>query len=166
MFKSTAAAAAAAIAAGLTAAPALAREPNHSVVPYQSIGGIHLKWTPQQVRRHFGKPSATFHENGKISGEQYDDIQIDFDIFDKHDRAMDISGIGPGFHTIKGIHIGTSVTTLKHKLGGRQHFRCEPHIGCNISKGEPGALGSYQTSFGTENGKVSGFAVSYNFPDD
>jgi hypothetical protein len=149
------------------AAPAtLAAGSSQLLVPYRSIGGLRLKWTPAQVRHHLGHPSATFRERGKISGYQYEsrNLQVDFDIFDKRDRAQTVQDVDGPVHTIRGIHTGITVTALRHKLHGFEHFSCTKGIGCSISRGEPGADGSYQTSFGVSGGKVTGFAISYNYP--
>ena len=167
MIKSALAVSGVAGALALGATPAAAGT-SHTIVPFQSVGGIRLKWTPAQVRKHADKPNAVFHEHGKVSGYQYyaADIQVDFDIFDKRDRATEISaGSGP-YHTLRGIHIGTSLKTLTRKLRGYDHFSCTKNIGCTIANRANSATpGGALTSFGVYKGKVIGIGVSYVFND-
>jgi hypothetical protein len=166
MFKQAAVVIGAVGALALSAAPALAGA-SYTVVPFKSISGIQLKWTPAQVRQHAGKPSAVFHENGKISGYQYAKgyIQVDFDTFDKQDRADLVSANTGPYHTIRGIRIGTTLKTLKHKLRGYDHFSCTA-VGCTISdEAASTAPGAGLTGFGVVGGKVNGMDVSYVFSD-
>ena len=168
MLKKAAAVAAAAAILTLAAAPALARGVSHTMIPYRSLGGIQLKWTPAQVKKRLGRPDAVFHEQGRISAYEYDaaQLQVDFDVQQKQDRAFLIGVTGGPYHTIKGIRIGTSEKTLKRKLRRYQHFSCTKNIGCTISKSadiaEPGAS---TTSFGVYAGKVQGFSIGYTFKD-
>jgi hypothetical protein len=153
----------------LTAAPALARARfTRTVVPYRSIAGVTLKSTPAQIRARFGKPDAVFHESGKISGYQYNaiEMQIDFDIQSQTDGATLISADDPHLHSIRGIRIGTSIRTVRARLKGYKSLTCSKGLGCSISRGEAGAPGSADTSFSTSNGKVSGFVVGYTFNDN
>jgi hypothetical protein len=163
-----AAVAAATAVLSLTVTPALARGVSHTMIPYRSLGGVQLQWTPAQVKKRLGKPDAVFHEQGRISGYQYSaaDLQVDFDIEQKQDRASLIGVTGGPYHTIKGIRIGTSEKTLMRKLRGYQHFSCTKNIGCTISKSaDIAAPGSSTTSFGVYGGKVQGFSIGYTFND-
>jgi hypothetical protein len=166
MLRKAAALAVATAVLPLAAAPALARGVSHTMIPYRSLGGVQLKWTPSQVKRRLGRPDAVFHEQGRISGYEYDaaELQVNFDVEQKQDRAFLIGVTGGPYHTIKGIRIGTSEKTLKRKLRGYQHFSCTKNVGCTISKSadiaEPGTS---TTSFGVSRGKVQGFSIGYTF---
>lgn len=168
VLKKAAAVAAATAVLWIAAAPALARGVSDTMVPYRSLGGVSLKWTPAQVRKRLGKPNAVFHYGGRISGYEYDaaKLRVDFDTLQEQDRAALIGVWGGPYRTIKGIRIGTSEKTLKRKLHGYQHFSCIKTLGCTISKSadspEPGTA---TTSFFIYRGKVQGFIIGYTFTD-
>jgi hypothetical protein len=168
MLKQAAAVAAATAVLPLAAAPALARSVSHTMVPYRSLGGVQLKWTPAQVKKRLGKPDAVFHYRGRISAYEYDgaELRVDFDTLQKQDRAAFIGVWGGPYHTIKRIRIGTSEKTLKRKLHGYQHLSCT-YLGCTISKSaDSPAPGTSTTSFAVYRGKVQGFIIGYTFTDE
>jgi hypothetical protein len=168
MLRQAAAVAAATAVLPLAAAPALARGVSHKMVPYRSLGGVQLKWTPAQVSKRLGKPDAVSHYGGRISGYEYDaaELRVDFDTLQEQDRAAFIGVWGGPYHTIKRVRIGTSEKTLKRRLRGYQHFSCTK-LGCTISKSaESSEPGTSTTSFVVYRGKVEGFIIGYTFPDE
>jgi hypothetical protein len=163
MLKKVAAITAATAILPLAAAPALAKGISTTVVPFVSVGGIKLNWTVAQVNAHAGKPTAVFHDGGHIDGEQFPgDIQVDFFPIKGKDLSSNIGASGGGYHTVKGIRIGTSKAAIQKKLKGFDNFSCN-NLGCTIMKGSS-STGTYQTSFGFEGGRLSSMGISYSAP--
>ena len=130
----TAVALAATAAAGLTAAPALAAGVDHTMIPFEELGGVKVGWSPARVMAKLGKPDDTSHRNGKILGLEYfgDGIGVIFDVSSTGDPVAEINAAGKGFHTFKGIHTGMSESALKAKLKGDPRLSCTS-VSCTLA---------------------------------
>jgi len=157
-------------AAALALLPAAALARTTKVVPFKTVEGVPLKLTPAQYRKRLGKPSHVIHVDGKVA--EYDfarlDLSVQFDV-DHHPDRADFVGVVVGtftrkirFHTVHGIHIGSSKAAVKRAFGKR----CRWNVGqCNIWKGAPGALNSSSFNITFFHGKVDQFNNQYVFKD-
>jgi hypothetical protein len=151
-----------AVAALLLPASALAY--NHKVVPFKTVAGIPLKLTPAQTRHRLGEPSHVIRVAGKVAEYDYNSkhLSVQFDNSQKQDRA-DFVGVNDGdYHTVHGIHIGSSAKALHRAFG--HALKCQEGD-CVLYKGKPGSINSYRTDFGLFEGKVGSFDIQYVFKD-
>jgi hypothetical protein len=155
-------------AALLFPAAALAR--TTKVVPFKSVEGVPLKLTPAQYRKRLGRPSHVIHVSGKIAEYEYTrlDLSVMFDTNHHPDRA-DFVGVVVGpftkkirFHTVHGIHIGSSKAAVRRAFGRKCHWDLGQ---CAIWKGTPGADNSTSFNITFEQGKVVQFNNQYVFKD-
>ena len=150
------------VAAAALAVPSAALARTTNVVPFKTVAGIPLKQTPQQVVKELGKPSHTVRVSGKIA--EYDfqkfDLTVMFDTL-HHPIESDFVGVAVGdftksivYHTVHGIHIGSTLAQVKKAFGSSCKFH---EGGCTVSQGHPGAIGSSSFNIQLEQGKVAEF---------
>jgi hypothetical protein len=153
-----------AITAAILLVPASAQAYNHKVVPFKSVAGLPLKLTPAQVRHRLGKPSHVIRVSGKVAEYDYESkhLSVEFDNTQAQDRA-DFVGVNDGaYHTVHGIHLGSSPKQLHHAFGHK--LKCD-NGSCTLYKGAPGSPNSYRTDFEIFEGKVESMDVQYVFKD-
>jgi hypothetical protein len=138
-----------AVVVGLVA-PASALARTTRVVPFKTVAGIPLKLSPAQVRHRLGRPSHTVRVSGRIAEYDYEnaDMTVEFDTL-HHPVLSNFVGVTVGafsrkidFHTVHGLHIGSSRAAVRRAFGHRCHWDLGS---CAIWQGTPGANGS--TSF-------------------
>lgn len=152
------------------AVPATALARTTRVVPFKSVAGIPLKLTPKEVRHRLGHPSHTIRVSGKIAEYDYHRLalSVQFDTL-HHPVRSDFVGVAVGFatpkiryHTVHGIHIGSSKKAVRRAFGKRCHW----NVGqCMMWKGHPGAIGSTSFGFDFFRNKVTEMDIQYVFND-
>ena len=147
------------IAALALALPASASARTTSVVPFATVAGVPLQLTPAQVLKRLGKPSHVIRVSGRIAQYDYSRLAltVEFDTL-HHPDLSDFVGVAVGFatpkidyHTVDGIHIGTTRAAVRRALGARCHFSSNL---CTLYRGTPGAIGSRSFALVFENGRV------------
>ncbi len=142
------------------AVPAAALALNTSVLPFKTVAGIPLKLTPAQVIKRLGKPSHVIRVSGKIAEYDYEKLalSVQFDTL-HHPNESDFVGVAVGFatpniryHTVHGIHIGSTKAAVKRAFGKQCHYSLGE---CELYRGTPGAVGSYSFALVFEEGKVA-----------
>lgn len=156
--------------AALLAIPATALARTTRVVPFKSVAGVPLKLTPAQVRHRLGRPSHTVRVGGKVAEYDYHRLalSVQFDTL-HHPVRANFVGVAVGFatpkiryHTVHGIHIGSSKAAVRRDFGHQCHWSLGS---CTLWKGRPGALNSTSFSLVFFQGKVDSMNNQYVFND-
>jgi hypothetical protein len=156
--------------AALLVVPATALARTKRVVPFKTVAGVPLKLTPTQVRHRLGRPSHTVRVGGKVAEYDYNKLalSVQFDTL-HHPVRSNFVGVAVGsatpnirYHTVHGIHIGSSRAAVRRAFGHKCHWSLG---NCTMWKGRPGALNSTSFALVFFQGKVTAMNNQYVFKD-